>query len=172
MTDLTGVLAKAAGLNVGVGGNIGIPALDLLELDADLYVLELSSFQLETTSSLNLAAAAFLNLSEDHMDRYQGMADYRDAKLRIFNNAQYAIVNREDKETYPDHSMPLVTFGLDDQEFGVATIDGTEWLVDSSKPVLPTQDLTLVGRHNVANALVSLALLKQVGIDYLSLIHI
>ncbi|MCL4169142.1 UNVERIFIED_CONTAM: hypothetical protein GTU68_030846, partial [Idotea baltica] len=166
VTDLTGVLAKAAGLNVGVGGNIGIPALDLLELDADLYVLELSSFQLETTSSLNLAAAAFLNLSEDHMDRYQGMADYRDAKLRIFNNAQYAIVNREDKETYPDHSMPLVTFGLDDQEFGVATIDGTEWLVDNSKPVLPTQDLTLVGRHNVANALVSLALLKQVGIDY------
>ncbi|MFA0465105.1 Mur ligase family protein, partial [Vibrio sp. 10N.261.45.F1] len=69
VTDLTGVLAKAAGLNVGVGGNIGIPALDLLELDADLYVLELSSFQLETTSSLNLAAAAFLNLSEDHMDR-------------------------------------------------------------------------------------------------------
>ncbi len=62
--------------------------------------------------------------------------------------------------------MPLVTFGLDDQEFGVATIDGTEWLVDNSKPVLPTQDLTLVGRHNVANALVSLALLKQVGIDY------
>ncbi|MEZ8257692.1 UDP-N-acetylmuramoyl-L-alanine--D-glutamate ligase [Vibrio cyclitrophicus] len=166
VTDLTGVLAKAAGLNVGVGGNIGIPALDLLELDADLYVLELSSFQLETTSSLNLAAAAFLNLSEDHMDRYQGMADYRDAKLRIFYNAQYAIVNREDKETYPDNSMPLVTFGLDDQEFGVATIDGTEWLVDSSKPVLPTQDLTLVGRHNVANALVSLALLKQVGIDY------
>ncbi|MFA0071870.1 Mur ligase family protein, partial [Vibrio breoganii] len=119
VTDLTGVLAKAAGFNVGVGGNIGIPALDLLELDADLYVLELSSFQLETTSSLNLAAAAFLNLSEDHMDRYQGMADYRDAKLRIFNNAQYAIVNREDKETYPDHTMSLVTFGLDDQEFGV-----------------------------------------------------
>ncbi|MCG9640773.1 UDP-N-acetylmuramoyl-L-alanine--D-glutamate ligase [Vibrio sp. Isolate34] len=166
VTDLTGVLAKAAGLNVGVGGNIGIPALDLLELDADLYVLELSSFQLETTSNLNLAAAAFLNLSEDHMDRYQGMADYREAKLRIFNNAQCAIVNREDKETYPDLTMPLVTFGLDDQEFGVATIDGTEWLVDNGKPVLATQDLTLVGRHNVANALVSLALLKQVGIDY------
>ncbi|MFA0521858.1 Mur ligase family protein, partial [Vibrio sp. 10N.222.55.E8] len=136
VTDLTGVLAKAAGLNVGVGGNIGIPALDLLELDADLYVLELSSFQLETTSSLNLAAAAFLNLSEDHMDRYQGMADYRDAKLRIFNNAQYAIVNRDDKETYPDHNMSLVTFGLDDQEFGVATVDGIEWLIDNGKPVL------------------------------------
>ena len=134
--------------------------------EIDLYVLELSSFQLETTSSLNLAAAAFLNLSEDHMDRYQDMADYRDAKLRIFNNAQYAIVNRDDKETYPDHSMSLVTFGLDDQEFGVATVDGIEWLMDNGKPVLATQDLTLVGRHNVANALVSLALLKQVGVDY------
>lgn len=71
VTDLTGVMAKAAGLDVGVGGNIGVPALDLLEHDADLYVLELSSFQLETTSSLKLKAAAFLNLSEDHMDRYQ-----------------------------------------------------------------------------------------------------
>ena len=166
VTDLTGVLAKAAGLNVGVGGNIGIPALDLLELDADLYVLELSSFQLETTSNLNLVAAAFLNLSEDHMDRYQGMDDYRDAKLRIFNHAQCAIVNREDKETYPEHTMPLVTFGLDDQEFGVATSSGIEWIVDNNELIIPTQDLTLVGRHNVANALVSLALLKQVGIDY------
>ncbi|MCV5390816.1 Mur ligase family protein, partial [Escherichia coli] len=69
VTDLTGVMAEAAGLDVGVGGNIGVPALDLLEQDADLYVLELSSFQLETTSSLKLKAAAFLNLSEDHMDR-------------------------------------------------------------------------------------------------------
>ncbi|MEZ9057114.1 UDP-N-acetylmuramoyl-L-alanine--D-glutamate ligase [Vibrio pelagius] len=166
VTDLTGVLAKAAGLKVGVGGNIGVPALDLLEQDADLYVLELSSFQLETTSSLKLAAAAFLNLSEDHMDRYQGMADYCDAKRRIFKHAQYALVNRDDRETYPLDSQQVVSFGFDNQEFGVDVIDGEEWLVDHGAPVIRSQDLTLVGRHNVSNALVSLALLKLASIDY------
>jgi len=166
VTDLTGVLAKAAGLNVGVGGNIGIPALDLLELDADLYVLELSSFQLETTSSLSLAAAAFLNLTEDHMDRYQGMADYREAKLRIFDHAQCAIVNREDRETYPDSEQNLLSFGFDNQEFGITTLQGEEWLVDHQHPVVRCSELTLVGRHNVANALVALALLKQANVDY------
>lgn len=166
VTDLTGVLAKAAGLKVGVGGNIGVPALDLLEQDADLYVLELSSFQLETTSSLKLAAAAFLNLSEDHMDRYQGMADYCDAKRRIFKHAQYALVNRDDRETYPLDSQQVVSFGFDNQEFGVDVIDGEEWLVDHGAPVIRSQDLTLVGRHNVSNALVSLALLKLANIDY------
>lgn len=166
VTDLTGVLAKAAGLQVGVGGNIGVPALDLLEQDADLYVLELSSFQLETTSSLKLAAAAFLNLSEDHMDRYQGMDDYRDAKRRIFKHAQFALVNRDDRETYPVDSQSVVTFGFDNQEFGVDVIDGEEWLVDHNTPVIRSQDLTLVGRHNVSNALVSLALLKLANVDY------
>ncbi len=166
VTDLTGVLAKAAGLKVGVGGNIGVPALDLLEQDADLYVLELSSFQLETTSSLKLAAAAFLNLSEDHMDRYQGMADYRDAKRRIFKHAQYALVNRDDRETYPHEPQQVVTFGFDNQEFGVDMIDGEEWLIDHGAPIIRSQELTLVGRHNVSNALVSLALLKLANIDY------
>lgn len=90
VTDLTGEMAKALDVNVGVGGNIGVPALDLLEQDADLYVLELSSFQLETTSSLKPKAATFLNLSEDHMDRYTGMEDYRKAKLRIFTHAEHA----------------------------------------------------------------------------------
>jgi len=99
VTDLTGVVAKASGLKVGVGGNIGVPALDLLNQDADLYVLELSSFQLETTSSLKLTAAAFLNLSEDHMDRYDGMEDYRQAKLRIFQHADSCVVNADDKAT-------------------------------------------------------------------------
>lgn len=166
VTDLTGVLAKAAGLKVGVGGNIGVPALDLLEQDADFYVLELSSFQLETTSSLKLAAAAFLNLSEDHMDRYQGMADYCNAKRRIFKHAQYALVNRDDRETYPLDSQQIVSFGFDNQEFGVDVIDGEEWLIDHGVPVIRSQDLTLVGRHNVSNALVSLALLKLANIDY------
>ncbi|MBW3697129.1 UDP-N-acetylmuramoyl-L-alanine--D-glutamate ligase [Vibrio sp. T187] len=166
VTDLTGVMAKAAGFSVGVGGNIGVPALDLLEQECDLYVLELSSFQLETTSNLKLAAAAFLNLSEDHMDRYHGMDDYRAAKLRIFDNTELAIVNREDTASYPNSDIALQTFGLDASEFGVMEHEGQEWLCDHGTPVLATSELTLVGRHNVANALVAIALLKQVNIDY------
>ena len=166
VTDLTGVMAKAAGLNVGVGGNIGVPALDLLDQEADLYVLELSSFQLETTSSLKLKAAAFLNLSEDHMDRYASMADYRSAKLRIFNHAELAVVNRDDQETFPDHDMPVVTFGDDEKVFGLATDGEKTWLLDHGQRVIASDELKLVGKHNLANVLVVLALLKAAGIDY------
>ncbi|WP_182019247.1 UDP-N-acetylmuramoyl-L-alanine--D-glutamate ligase [Vibrio diabolicus] len=166
VTDLTGVMAKAAGLEVGVGGNIGVPALDLLEHDADLYVLELSSFQLETTSSLKLKAAAFLNLSEDHMDRYQGMSDYRQAKLRIFDNAALAVVNRDDQETFPDAEMPLVTFGSDNQDFGLEVDGNRTWLLDHGQRVVASDELKLVGKHNLSNALVVLALLKAAGVDY------
>ncbi|MCF7478020.1 UDP-N-acetylmuramoyl-L-alanine--D-glutamate ligase [Vibrio sp. J2-4] len=166
VTDLTGVMVKAAGLDVGVGGNIGVPALDLLEQDADLYVLELSSFQLETTSSLKLKAAAFLNLSEDHMDRYQGMPDYRQAKLRIFDHADLAVVNRDDKETFPDAEVPLVTFGSDNQDFGLEVDGNRTWLLDHGQRVVASDELKLVGKHNLSNALVALALLKAADVNY------
>ncbi|MCS0449154.1 UDP-N-acetylmuramoyl-L-alanine--D-glutamate ligase [Vibrio diabolicus] len=166
VTDLTGVMVKAAGLDVGVGGNIGVPALDLLEQDADLYVLELSSFQLETTSSLKLKAAAFLNLSEDHMDRYQGMSDYRQAKLRIFDHADLAVVNSDDQETFPDAEMPLVTFGSDNQDFGLEVDGNRTWLLDHGQRVIASDELKLVGKHNLSNALVALALLKAADVDY------
>ncbi|MGR5211427.1 UDP-N-acetylmuramoyl-L-alanine--D-glutamate ligase [Vibrio rotiferianus] len=166
VTDLTGVMAKAAGLTVGVGGNIGVPALDLLEQDADLYVLELSSFQLETTSSLKLKAAAFLNLSEDHMDRYEGMTDYRQAKLRIFDSAELAVVNRDDPETFPDTDVPMVTFGSDAQAYGLEFDGQRTWLLDHDQRVVASDELMLVGKHNLANALVVLALLKAAGVDY------
>ncbi|MCK6264815.1 UDP-N-acetylmuramoyl-L-alanine--D-glutamate ligase [Vibrio sp. ZSDE26] len=168
VTDLTGVVAQASGLTVGVGGNIGVPALDLLEQDADLYILELSSFQLETTSTLKLSAAAFLNLSEDHMDRYDGMDDYREAKLRIFEHAAYCIVNHQDKATYPDEKgKSLITFGLDEKsDFCIGSYLGKEHLFAQDNPVIATDELTLVGRHNVANALVVLALLTQANVDY------
>ncbi|HCG5535330.1 TPA: UDP-N-acetylmuramoyl-L-alanine--D-glutamate ligase [Vibrio parahaemolyticus] len=166
VTDLTGVMAKAAGLTVGVGGNIGVPALELLEQDADLYVLELSSFQLETTSSLKLKAAAFLNLSEDHMDRYEGMADYRAAKLRIFDHAELAVVNRDDQETYPEVEMSVVTFGSDEQAYGLEVDGSRTWLLDHGQRVIASDELKLVGKHNLANALVVLALLKAAGVGY------
>ncbi|NLS12298.1 UDP-N-acetylmuramoyl-L-alanine--D-glutamate ligase [Vibrio sp. SM6] len=163
VTDLTGVLLSASGLNVGVGGNIGVAALDLLALDADVYVLELSSFQLETTSSLCLVAAAFLNLTEDHMDRYQGMDDYRAAKLRIFAHAQRAIVNRDDAQTWPESKTSLRSFGFDQKEFGTLVHQNERWLSVDGKPLIPTRQLQLVGQHNVANALVALALVESLG---------
>lgn len=167
VTDWTGQVAKAAGLTVGVGGNIGVPALDLLALDADLYVLELSSFQLETTRSLAPKAAAFLNLSEDHMDRYQGMEDYRQAKLRIFEHAEACVVNADDKQTYPDHDgHNLIEFSLvEPTQFAVTAQHGIEYISVNGTLICPTSELSLVGRHNVANALVVLALLAQVGVD-------
>ncbi|MCG9596538.1 UDP-N-acetylmuramoyl-L-alanine--D-glutamate ligase [Vibrio sp. Isolate25] len=167
VTDLMGVVANAAGVKTVIGGNIGVPALDLLEQEAELYVLELSSFQLETTSSLNLKAAAFLNLSEDHMDRYDDMSGYRQAKLRIFEHAQACIVNADDPATYPDQvNFPLIEFSLDKAcDFHLQTLGGREYLSHRERSLLAADDLSLVGRHNVANVLVVLALLTQVGID-------
>lgn len=167
VTDLTGVLAKSAGLKVAVGGNIGVPALDLLDDSIDLYVLELSSFQLETTSSLKLAAAAYLNLSEDHMDRYQGMSDYGQAKQRIYQHAKTAVVNRDDPATYPnDHSLDIeiVSFGFDEQDFGIVWLEAREYLAKQGQPLVAVDELSLVGRHNLSNSLVALALLDSVDI--------
>ncbi|MUJ21284.1 UDP-N-acetylmuramoyl-L-alanine--D-glutamate ligase [Aliivibrio fischeri] len=165
VTDLTGEMAKAAGVKTAVGGNIGFAALDLLEQDAELYVLELSSFQLETTSTLKLKAAAFLNLSEDHMDRYQGMADYRQAKLRIFEHAEVCIVNRDDKQTYPDVEKTLKSFGFDQGDYGCIEKDGIEYLAKNTVPLLAANELGLVGKHNIANSLVAIALLGAAGIN-------
>ncbi|NOI66132.1 UDP-N-acetylmuramoyl-L-alanine--D-glutamate ligase [Vibrio sp. 99-8-1] len=183
VTDLTGEMLKAAGMKVGVGGNIGVPALELLNDPADIYVLELSSFQLETTSSLSVKVAAFLNLSEDHMDRYDDMESYRQAKLRIFRHAESLVVNREDMATYPDsdccHDMThgdvapkgnLVTFGNDASEFGFTLIDGVEYLSFSEQLILPTSQLKLVGKHNFTNVLTVLALLHCLDVNCLPLL--
>jgi UDP-N-acetylmuramoylalanine--D-glutamate ligase len=169
VTDLTGVLIKASGLSVGVGGNIGVPALDLISDDIDVYVLELSSFQLETTSNLALKAAAFLNLSEDHMDRYSSNMDaYRDAKLRIFDHAAAAVVNADDLATVPtEFAGNLVRFSLNQAtEYCVGFIDGVEYFIAQGQAILPVSSISLVGRHNVANVLTVLALLEQSEIDY------
>lgn len=169
VTDLAGEVASACGVKVGVGGNIGVPALDLLAQECDLYVLELSSFQLETTSSLRLSAAAFLNLSEDHMDRYDSMADYQQAKQRIFSHAQACIVNQQDPATYPEQveSNRLVEFSLTEHtRYGLGQYQGQEWMLVDGEPVMASDDVALVGRHNLANVLVVMALLNESGIDF------
>src|SRR5690606_10664729 len=96
VTTLVGAMAKAAGLNVGVGGNLGIPALDLLEPQCELYVLELSSFQLERAQPLNAEVATVLNVSPDHMDRYASLQSYHGAKHRVFRGCRQIAINRSD----------------------------------------------------------------------------
>ena len=164
VTALVGLMAAEAGFKVGVGGNIGTPALDLLLQPADLYVLELSSFQLETTSSLKPAAAVILNLSEDHLDRYDGMAGYLAAKQRIFSNAKRIVVNHDDAATYPPQQSYWQSFGLNAEAYGRIQRDNQLWLSVAGKPVLPVSELNIVGAHNQMNALAAMALADAAAI--------
>lgn len=167
VTTLVGEMAKAAGWQVGVGGNIGLPALMLLNDAVQLYVLELSSFQLETTSSLKAAAATILNVTEDHMDRYPlGMQQYRAAKLRIYEGAEVCVVNADDGMTMPVRGADkrCVSFGVDVGDYHLNQQQGTTWLRVKGEKVLSTDEMTLVGQHNYTNALAALALADAVGL--------
>lgn len=167
VTTLVGEMAKAAGWQVGVGGNIGLPALSLLQSPAQLYVLELSSFQLETTHSLKAAAATILNVSEDHMDRYPlGMQQYRAAKLRVYENAQVCIVNADDALTMPVRGADTrcVSFGVDFGDYHLNKQQGSIWLRVKGEKVLNTAEMKMVGQHNYTNALAALALVDAVGL--------
>jgi UDP-N-acetylmuramoylalanine--D-glutamate ligase len=170
VTTLVGEMAKAAGLKVGVGGNLAPPALDLLSDSAQLYVLELSSFQLETTHTLRCRAAAVLNLSEDHLDRHGSMAAYGAAKARIFNGCQVAVVNRDDVATRlnSDAARRRLSFGLDAPrapgEYGLIEQRGELWLATARDRILPLSALKIAGLHNAANALAALALVEAADI--------
>ncbi|WP_336755855.1 UDP-N-acetylmuramoyl-L-alanine--D-glutamate ligase [Pantoea sp. USHLN298] len=167
VTTLVGEMAKAAGWQVGVGGNIGLPALSLLQSPAQLYVLELSSFQLETTHSLKAAAATVLNVTEDHMDRYPlGMQQYRAAKLRIYENAQVCVVNADDALTMPVRGADArcISFGIDFGDYHLNKQQGSVWLRVKGEKVLNTAEMKLVGQHNYTNALAALALADAVGL--------
>lgn len=173
VTTLVGEMAQAAGLKVAVAGNIGTPVLDLLAQDAaELYVLELSSFQLETTTDLGAAVATVLNLSEDHMDRYDSMQDYLAAKQRIFQGCRKAVVNCDDPASVPTAALGVETysFGLgpcaDTNAFVVLNHEGREWLAFGQQPLLAVDHLRIAGRHNVANALAALALGHALGLAW------
>ncbi len=133
VTTLVGEMASAAGIDVAVGGNLGTPALDLLDQNAALYVLELSSFQLETTDRLNARVATVLNVSEDHMDRYSGLVAYHVAKHRVFRGAEQILINRDDALSRPlvADQLPCFSFGLsrpDFKGFGLLEHEGESWL--------------------------------------------
>ncbi len=167
VTTLAGEMARAAGWQVGVGGNIGLPALTLLKSPAQLYVLELSSFQLETTYSLKAAAATILNVTEDHMDRYPlGMQQYRAAKLRIYENAATCVVNADDGMTMPVRGVDkrCISFGINLGDYHLTQQQGATWLRVRGEKVLNTAEMKLTGQHNYTNALAALALADAVNI--------
>ncbi|MBV6418544.1 MAG: UDP-N-acetylmuramoylalanine--D-glutamate ligase [Steroidobacteraceae bacterium] len=184
VTTLVGRMARRAGVAVRVGGNLGEPALDLLGDDATaLYVLELSSFQLETTTSLELAAAAVLNVTADHMDRYATLADYAAAKARILAHCHAAVLNLDDplvaamRRPAGTAGAPAATltfslrfdagadFSLDDRGGADAA-----HLVRRGVPLLPLSQLRIPGRHNAANALAALALGEALGLPLESML--
>ncbi|KHO65121.1 UDP-N-acetylmuramoyl-L-alanine--D-glutamate ligase [Pseudomonas flexibilis] len=171
VTTLVGEMAAAAGRKVAVGGNLGTPALDLLADDVELYVIELSSFQLETTDWLNAEVATCLNVSEDHMDRYAGLQAYHLAKHRIFRGARQVVVNRDDALSRPlvADQLPCWTFGLgkpDFRGFGLIEEQGEKWLAFQFEPLMPARELKIRGAHNQANALAALALGHAVGLPF------
>jgi UDP-N-acetylmuramoylalanine--D-glutamate ligase len=174
VTSMVQHLCKAAGRDAVAAGNISPAVLDaVLERGArqpEIWVLELSSFQLETTASLNADAATVLNVSEDHLDRYAGMAEYSAAKARIFSGCKVQVLNRDDPRCMAMARAEggTVTFGLNEPEapddFGLARDGAETWLVQGRQRLLRIGELQLAGLHNAANALAALALCRAIDL--------
>jgi UDP-N-acetylmuramoylalanine--D-glutamate ligase len=170
VTSLVAHMADAAGRRVLAGGNLGVPALDLLEEPTpELYVLELSSFQLETTWSLKLEAAVVLNVSADHLDRYATVAAYASAKARIFSRAATVVLNADDPWVAAmrgDADARVVTFSIESAtaDYCLLHDGGKTQLARRGEPLLDIERMKLTGLHNAANALAALALGDAVGL--------
>ena len=170
VTTLLQLMAKESQVVAQTGGNIGTPALDLLIAEnTELFILELSSFQLETSPSLKTATAVVLNISEDHLDRYDDLAHYAETKSAIYNNCQQVIVNRDDA-----YAMALakgkssISFGLDMPEkghYGLRIKDGKTWLAKGTECLLDVATMKLQGKHNQLNALAAIAMGDVVGLQ-------
>ncbi|HET8608802.1 MAG TPA: UDP-N-acetylmuramoyl-L-alanine--D-glutamate ligase [Burkholderiales bacterium] len=178
VTEMAGAICRAAGMATVVAGNIGLPVLDVLGAIEDgaplpdVFVLELSSFQLESTISLEPDAATVLNITEDHLDRYAGIDEYATAKARIFAGDGVEVLNRDDARTLAAArpGRQTVTFGLDAPasagDWGVSEADGERLLVHGAMPLMPARELRVAGWHNAANALAACALTRVIGAPY------
>lgn len=184
VTTLVGEMAKMAGLNVAVAGNIGTPVLDLLDEKKpfDLWVLELSSFQLDLTFSLKPQAATILNFSPDHLDRHHTVEAYWRAKQRIYDKAVIALSNRDESDTYPAPRVNLapssqtgITFGQgapEDGQWGLIEQEGSVFLAQGKACLMPVDALLMKGVHNWLNALAAAALAQAAGIELQIIINV
>lgn len=167
VTTLVAEVLSEAGYQVGMGGNIGIPALDLLDSEQpeyQVFVLELSSFQLETTYSLHTVAATILNVSEDHMDRYAGLEDYLQAKLNIFTNTDLAVLPSQFPDNVWVQAPVVIRFGEGSPNC-VMQIDNEDWLVFEQQKIMRTADMALQAEHHFMNALATIALCRNFSVD-------
>jgi len=182
VTLLLDLMAKKSGVKVGTGGNVGTPALDLLlEEDSELFILELSSYQLETSPSLQTISAVVLNVSEDHLDRYDNdLEKYAQSKAIIYKNCKTVIANRDDAYSIrfaneASDYQALVTFGLNKPEagqYGIVLQAGKEWLAKGDDLLLAVDEIKLPGRHNVSNALAALALGEAAGLKMTGMLDV
>lgn len=167
VATLLAEMAQAADIKVCLCGNIGLPVLDAIDESVELYVLEVSSFQLERSAALNANVATILNISADHMDRYSDLQSYTASKQRVFLNADKCIVNRDDAASNTNSGEAYSSFGLsvpDTGLFGVAQIADEAYLMYGDSPLLAISDMRLQGTHNVSNGLAALALAQAVDI--------
>ena len=177
VVTLLSAMARHAGIEVRTGGNIGTPALDLLtDNEPDLYVLELSSFQLETLHSLRPQAAVVLNVSDDHLDRYRDLQDYANAKQVVYQNAGLQVVNLDDSiaATLADGQRPLVGFTGQAPaagNYGLLQHAGECWLARGATPIMPVASIRMAGRHNHLNALAALALGEAAGLPLTAMVE-
>lgn len=177
VTTLVGEMAKAAGYKVAVAGNIGTPVLDILddEYQYDLWVLELSSFQLDLTYSLASVAATILNVSSDHLDRHHTMDAYAQAKQRVYHQAQTALFNRDDPATKPATAVNSISFGQSAPaagDWGLINKEGQIYLAKGNTCFLPVESVLIKGVHNWFNALAASALADLAGIAEQHIMHV
>ena len=170
VTTIVAEMTRLAGLKTYVGGNIGIPALDLLsDSTPDLYVLELSSFQLETTYSLNAHASAVLNVSPDHMDRYSSLKDYVNTKKRIYSGQGLMVLNKDEEYIHSiiDSKRDTIYFSLsapEGENFGLINHNNEVWLSQGNEKIINKNQLKIKGEHNISNALAAMALAGSVNV--------
>lgn len=178
VTTLLYHMCIADGRETLAGGNLGEPALDLLEHPTpDIYVLELSSFQLQRTQNLPAAVAVLLNVSPDHLDWHTDEAEYRESKYRVFREADAAVVNRADTRTqnHTRHCKRVISFGLDapeDNHYGLRTEDGETYLARGDSLLISVKDLVMFGAHNQLNALAALAAGELVGLELPAMLQV
>ena len=165
VTHLVTEMCQAAGKKALMGGNIGVPALDLLEQPADVIVLELSSFQLETTFSLRPLAATVLNVSEDHLDRHGDLRAYQKIKLSIFDHCQFLVCNRDDELSIPANKNVAISYGLSPSHSGFSWDPNQANILFNEQLFLDPETCLLVSAHNMVNIQAAAALAKLFGID-------
>ncbi len=171
VTTLVTDMLVVSGYKAVAGGNLGAAALDLLSDSVDYYVLELSSFQLETISSLKAAVATVLNVSEDHMDRYDSLYDYQRVKQRIYKHCRAAVCNKQDILTVPllPERTPVSTFttGIPDlKEFGLLSDGDDQWLCRGVERLINSSSIKLKGKHNYSNILAALSILEMLNVPF------